>query len=287
MVANISEQKKMDIIEQFITTPAGRAKLASSMTLPLRTQRDYKAVGRKAFLVQQLTVGALPIYDRDPDVTAYVVGEEGEGIISVAKSKRIHFPIFEIASVPEVPITEIKQRRFDLVLRMQDKAKSEIQLAEDVRAFATMDAAAAAAGNPNAPIATTAPVSANLLSDSYSNIERFRVRVARSFWNPTDFADIRKFGRDTFDPETLQILLKTGLMGTLYGAQIIVTPQATAGRIYICGEKEFFGRVPVRTELTVISADRPWDRVIGFSCFENLGFGIHNNFAQQTINVAR
>lgn len=283
----LTEDQKMAIVEKYIQTPAGRAKLASSMTLPLRTQRDYKAVARKAYLVQQLPVGALPIYDRDPDVTAYVVGEEGTGILSIAKSSRIHFPLFEIACVPEVPISELKQRRFDLVLRMQDKAKSVIQLEEDVRGFAVMDAAAAAPANPNAPLATTAPVSANLISDALANIDRHRVRPARIFFNPVDYSDVRKFGRDIFDQETMQNLLKTGLMGTIYGTQVISTPQAPAGKIYCCGEKEFFGRVPVRTELTVISADRPWDRVIGFSCFEQLGFGIHNNFAQQTIEVAR
>lgn len=286
-MTKISEQQKLAIIEKYIKSPAGRQKIASNMTMPLRTQRDYKAVGRKAFLVQQLGVGSLPIYDRDPDVTAYVVGEEGEGILSISKAKRVFFPLFEIASVPEVSITEIKQRRFDLVLRMQDKAKSEIQLKEDVRAFAVMDAASNSPANPNAPLATTAPVSPALISDALGRIERFRLRVARMFMNSTDFSDLRKFGRDTYDPETLQVLLKTGLVGTIYGAQIIETPQAPAGKIYVCAEQEFFGRVPVRTELTVISADRPWDRVIGFSCFENLGFGVHNNFGQQTIQVAR
>jgi len=206
----IAQDKKYELIEKFVQSPAGRMKLAASMTMPLRTQRDYKAVGRRAYLVQQLSAGALPLYDRDPDVTAYVVGEEGEGIVTIAKSKRVFFPIFEIASIPEVPITEIKQRRFDLVLRMQDKAKSEIMLKEDVRAFAIMDAAAAAPNNPNAPLATTAPVTANFISDAMGNIERHRLRVARMFFNPKDFADVRKFGRDVYSPEELQTLMKTG-----------------------------------------------------------------------------
>ena len=54
------------------------------MTQPLRLRRDYMAVGRKTFLVEQLPDGALPIYDKDPDVTAYVVGEEGENIVNGA-----------------------------------------------------------------------------------------------------------------------------------------------------------------------------------------------------------
>ena len=76
----ISNAVKQKIISEFIKTPQGRQKLAASMTQPLRTRRDYTAVGRKTFLVEQLPDGALPIYDKDPDVTAYVVGEEGENI---------------------------------------------------------------------------------------------------------------------------------------------------------------------------------------------------------------
>lgn len=286
-MSTLTEDQKMALIEKYIQTPAGRAKIASGMTMPLRTQRDYKAVGRKAFLVQQLPVGALPIYDRDPDVVAYVVGEEGSGIVAVAKSKRVHFPLFEIACVPEVPISELKQRRYDLVLRMQDKAKSEIQLREDVRVFAVMDAAATSALNPNPPMATTAPVNANTISDAIARIDVNRVRPARMFMNPIDFADVRKFGRDVFDQESMHSLLKTGLQGNIYGVQVINTPQAPMGQVYVCGEKEFFGRIPVRTELTVISADNPRERVIAFSCFEQLGIGMHNNMAQQRIDVAR
>jgi hypothetical protein len=81
---------------------------------PLRLRRDYSAVGRKTFLVEQLPDGALPIYDKDPDVTAFVVGEEGENILAIQKPRRVIFPLFEIASNPEIPLTQIKERRFDL-----------------------------------------------------------------------------------------------------------------------------------------------------------------------------
>lgn len=40
--------------------------------------------------------------------------EEGQNIIAVAKSKRIIVPLFELAANPEVQLTEIKARRFDL-----------------------------------------------------------------------------------------------------------------------------------------------------------------------------
>jgi len=52
---------------------------SQSLPQPELMSREYGAVGRKAFLVEPLPQGALPIYDQDPDVTANVTGDKGEG----------------------------------------------------------------------------------------------------------------------------------------------------------------------------------------------------------------
>ena len=143
MTTNVSNAVKAKIIGDYIKTPSGRAKLAASMTQPLRLRRDYSSVGRKTFLVEELPNGVLPVYDKDPDVTAYVVGEEGENIVAITKPRRVIFPLFEIASNPEIPLTQIKERRYDLIERAQDLARAQIQAAEDERVFAVMDAIAA------------------------------------------------------------------------------------------------------------------------------------------------
>jgi hypothetical protein len=76
-------------------------------------------------------------------------------------------------------------------------------------------------------------------------------------------------------------------MATVWGAQIIVTRKVAPGYIYVCADPEFFGRIPVRTELTVLSADDPKARRIGFSVFENLGIGAHNPLAITRVRIAR
>ena len=48
-----------------------------------------------------------------------------------------------------------------------------------------------------------------------------------------------------------------------------------------------FGRIPVRTELTVLSADDPKRRMIGFSIFENLGLGAYNPRGLARLTVTR
>jgi len=287
MSEHISNETKQRIISDLVKTAGGRAKLAASMVQPLRRRRDYSSVARKAYLVEQLPDGALPIYDRDPDVTAYVMGEEGENIIAVSKSLRVLFPLFEIASNPEIPLTQVKERRFDLIERAQDLAKAEIQAQEDTKSFAVMNAVKDAANAPNAEIAIAAPLTPAALADAFANIERWDLRVARIFMNAKDYTDIRKFGRDILDIETQAVLLKTGLMAYIWGAQIIVSRIVPPGTVYVCAEPEFFGRMPVRTELTVLSADDPKNRLIGFSVFENVGIGIHNPLGLQSLAIAR
>lgn len=273
-MAEISNETKQQIISEYIKTAGGRAKLAASMTQPLRLRRDYTSVGRKTFLVEQLPDGALPIYDKDAGVTAYVIGEEGANILAIQKPRRVIFPLFEISSNPEIPLTQIKERRFDLIERSQDLAKAEIQAEEDTRVFEILDAVAAAGfdniGAVNADIPAVAPLTPSDLADAFASVERHDLRVARVFCNALDYSDIRKWGRDVLDIESQATLLKTGLMATVWGAQIIVSRRVPAGYIYVCAEPEFFGRIPVRTELTVLSADDPRNRTIGFSCFKTL-----------------
>lgn len=279
-MAEVSNELKQQIIGEYIKTAGGRARLAASMTQPLRLRRDYTSVGRKTFLVEQLPDGALPIYDKDANVTAFVVGEEGQNILAIQKPRRVIFPLFEISSNPEIPLTQVKERRFDLIERSQDLAKAEIQAEEDTRVFEVLDAVAVNGfdniGATNADIPATAPLTPADLADAYASVERHDLRVARVFANALDYSDIRKWGRDVLDIETQATLLKTGLMGVIWGAQVIVSRRVPTGYIYVCAEPEFFGRIPVRTELTVLSADDPRNRTIGFSCFENLGIGCHN-----------
>ena len=277
----VDNSVKEQMISKYIGTSAGRSHLATSMIQALRDRRDYTSVCRRQFLVEQLPDGAIPIYDKDPDVTAYVIGEEGESISAIVKPRRVIFPLFEIAALTKAPLSQVKERRYDLLKRMQDLGKAQIQAAEDDRGFAIFDAIAvngfdSLPGQTNPDIPVIAPLSPAVLADAFAEIERHDLRVARVFMNATDYADIRKFGRDVLDTEAQATLWKTGLMATIWNAQVIVSRLVPAGVIYCCCEPEQFGRIPVRTELTVLSADNTEERTIGFSMFENLGIGAYN-----------
>ena len=288
----ISNEVKEQVIGEMLKSASGRQKLAASMVQPLRTRRDYNSVARKTFMVEQLPDGALPVYDKDPEVTAYVIGEEGDAIQAVAKSRRVIFPLFVISAHPSVALTQVKERRFDIIERAQDLGKVAIQVEEDTRAFQVCDAIATSGfddlvGGTNADLSVSAPLTPSSLYDAFSLIERHDLRVARIFMNARDFTDIRKWGRDVFDIETQANLLKAGILANIGGAQIIISRLVPTGTMYICTDPEYFGRIPVRSELTVLSADNPTALTIGFSMFEQIGLGAFNPRGLVRINITR
>ena len=291
-LANLSPEQKERIVAKLLSTPQGKLKLAASMQNPLRERLDYEGVFRRAAVVDPLPQGALPYYDKDVDVPAVVIGEEGQTPETIVKGKRIFIPLFELGSNPKIPFTQVKERRYNLIDRAQDKAKQEIQAAEDTLGFSALDVALTAV-NPatgvlfNAPIAVAGSLDRDSLSDAYAEVEKHDLRVARLFMNARDYSDIRKFGRDQIDPVTQKSLLNTGLMAMLWGAEIIVSRVVEVGSVYICTDEKFLAIMPQRIDITVLPADNPDARLVGWSIFEQIGIGVHNPRGVAQIAITR
>jgi hypothetical protein len=305
-------QQQTAQLGQLLKTAGGRQKLAASLGPSLRRRRDYMSIARKAFMVETLPDGALPIYDKEFDtvggtvanlpggsmVEAFVVGEEGGDIVRVVKPKRVTVPTFEIVSNPMIPITQIKERRFDLVARSLNLAKAEVGAAEDTYVFGLFDSVAVQANANttttgtqdliwNQDYAINGAIDINSLADCFGQVQRFDISVAYVFFNPRDYTDLLKWTQQNIDRETQRKLLKTGVMGYLWGATLLQSRKVTYGTIYILADAEFLGVIPERVPLTVMSADRPDLRQIGFSIFEILGFLLSNPSGVQRAIVTR
>ena len=306
-------QQQTAQLGQLLKTAGGRQKLAASLGPSLRRRRDYMSIARKALMVETLPDGALPIYDKEFDATgksfveAFVVGEEGGDIVRVTKPIRVTVPTFEIVANPMIPITQIKERRFDLVARSLNLAKAEVGATEDGYVFGLFDAvatAATAAATANGTgsqdyvfntdytiVATggTHPIGidVNSMADCFGQVQRHDLSVAYVFFNPRDYTDLLKWTSQNIDRETQRKLLKTGVMGYLWGSTLLQSRKIKYGTFYVLSDAEFLGVIPERIPLTVMSADRPDLRQIGFSIFENLGFLVFNPSGVQRVNVTR
>lgn len=59
---------KSGLIAKYLATAAGRAQLAASMIQPIRRSLNYSGLVSKVLQVTPLPAGALPIYNKDPEV---------------------------------------------------------------------------------------------------------------------------------------------------------------------------------------------------------------------------
>lgn len=283
----LTTAERQKIIASYLKTSSGRMQLAQSMVQPLRNYRDYEAVGRRAFMVDELQEGALPYYDKDVDTTAFVIGEEGQDVVRVAKGDRVFVPLFEIAANPMIPMTQIKQRRYDVESRVKTKVKTDIFKQEDIKIFGLFDAMVTSVSHPNAiiPIAA-ADVTIDHFSLAMSQIESWgNVRAARVFMNQANMKILRKVGKDYFDPATTNELLKTGFIGTIFGMEIHTSPVIPTDKIYFTAESEFFGFMPIMQDLMVLAADDPKTRQIGFSVWIQEGILVHNPKGLSAIHI--
>jgi hypothetical protein len=229
---------------------------------------DYSSIARRAFSVQPLPSGALPVYDVGGE--SYYLGEDGQQVFSTSRP-RLAVPMFEIASNPQIPLSAIRERRFELIDRAQNLALQDLNGAEENGAFSILERATL----NNIMQADVTPES---LAELFSSIERNDLRVARLFMNPWGYADMRRRigGSGHLDIETSRELMDVGLMGTSFGAQVIVSSAVPVGSIYATSDPEFVGVIPVRMDITALSADNPEQQTLGWSVFEEIGMACTN-----------
>jgi hypothetical protein len=276
--------ERESIISQYVSTAQGRQQLAASMVNPLRQRFDTGSLARRIFRVDPLPAGAMSIYPREGSNTAYVIGDHGQNVMAIDRGSRIAVPMFEIGSNPQIPLSQIRQRRFALVDRAQDQAYQEIRRIEESNAFQLLDAA-----SRNRNITVTGFDSERIIEDSlrdaFTSIENGR--VANAFFNARDYSDVRRHIRGHLDQSSPELLQRSGIIANLWGTQIHVTRHIPVGTIYLVSEPQNVGVLPIQTDLTVLSADNPEQMTLGWSIFEQVGMGCFNPQSVARITISR
>lgn len=270
-----TESQKEDLLKMALTSERGKVALGQAMANPIRRNLDYQGIGRKALRVDPLPQGALPVYDVDIEVEAVVVSSHGAVPESRIQGDRVTVPEFEVVANPTVRIREVKQRRFNVIDRAQQLARQEIQAQEDANIFAALDYASTIE-NAAVGFAGATGVTRNTLNDLVVQVDRWDLVTSKIFMNIEQFADIRKFNNDVFDPVTQREVLQTGLFGHIWTADIIVSKVVPAGTIYCTADPEFVGVMPIRQDIEVIPADEPKELKLGWVVSEIIGIAIIN-----------
>lgn len=277
-----TEQKEF-LIAKALETEEGRMALAQAMANPIRVSLDYQGVGRKLLVVDPLPQGALPVYDKDVDARAFVISKRGQVPDQIIEGDRIQVPTFEIVSYPQVRFSQVKERRFNVIDRAQQRAKADIMAVEDSEIFALLESAATAT---NPVTMSSGGLERAALTKAFQEVEKHDLVVTKIVMNASAFADIRAWGQNEFDPVTQHEVLQTGLFGHIWTADILISKKVPMNTVYVLADPEFVGVMPIRQDIQVIPADKPEELRLGWVIYEEIGLSVVNSLAVSKISIS-
>jgi hypothetical protein len=129
----------------------------------------------------------------------------------------------------------------------------------------------------NAVTTSTAGCDKDFLNDLSSVVMDHDLPCYGFLMRYSSFKDIRAWDSFEVDPVTMREILQTGLYGSVWGIDIIVSRRVTAGTVYAMAEPRFFGVMPIRTEMILMPNDVPLEATIGFVGYEEIGMSILNS----------
>lgn len=283
---SFTDEQRNELVKRAILTEDGKVALGQAMANPIRKNLDYQGVGRRTLVVDPLPQGALPVYDRDIDVTAVVVSSNGSAPESRVFGDRVTVPELELVSNPTVRIREVRTRRFNVIDRAQQKARQEIQAQEDLNIFSAIDFAGddTLGGENTAQDIADAGLLKRDLSEIKVQVDRWDLVTSKFLMNIIEYNDILNWGSGggqgtgggEVDPVTMREILQTGLYAHIWGADIIVSKVVPSGTVFGAADPEFVGVMPVRQDIEVIPADEPKRLSLGWVVSEIIGVGIVN-----------
>ena len=134
-----------------------------------------------------------------------------------------------------------------------------------------------AAAQINPVTTSTGMLTRTALTSAFKEIEKQDLVVTKILMNAAQFADIRAWGQNEFDPVTQHEVLQTGLFGHLWTADLLISKKCPIGSVYILADPEFVGVMPIRQDIQVIPADKPQELRLGWVIYEEIGLAVFDN----------
>lgn len=218
---------------------------------PIKEVIDYEGLARKIFAVRTVKAGEVVRYDKDPYVMSWVIGEDGQTPQSVVEGRYIYPSEFEVTAYPSLEIKDKFRAQFDLLARIQDRARQGIEYREDVAAMNLLQAA----GNQSNVTTNFAVLNLAALESLRYEIERHRLICDKFIIHRQEMSDLVNTVSAQVDPVTQRELIMAGYLGTILNAMIVTTAGTNTYEILEPGEAiavtspEYLGGMPIRVEL--------------------------------------
>jgi len=276
-----AKEARRDVLAAALNDPTGFAIIGQELALPIKDILDYEGFARKIFRVRPLAQGELFRIPLDIRSTAWVLGQDGKSPRSVINTKWVMPDETKITSFPVIDISDIYRMNFDVLDRAQDTARQEIELKEDKRALALMDAASTTINTTT----TFATLNVSAFEHVRFQVERHRLMVEQFIISRSELSDVVTNMSANVDPVTERELLLAGYIGNFLNARILtaagtgVEEVVPAGTFYAATGPDYLGEMGIRIELM----SEPFNEYAnqrttkGWAFMEEIGYAIPNS----------
>jgi len=233
--------------------------------IPLILDRlDYEGFIRQVFKTHEVSQGQIISYEKDINVAALVIQEDGQTIETVVKGNRVFPPEFWVTAFPKIGMAEIAKRQYDVVDRAHDKATFQIMLQEDRNGLRQLYQAATI---DNTQINITSSLNKSVLETMQLEVERHRLIADKFIMNRAELGDFKKnINSMDYDPITSRDILLTGVFANIWGVNVFVSAgvdenglqnvSVPPGIVFCVTEGRYIGAMPIRISLTMLPADQ-------------------------------
>lgn len=307
-IAKLSNIEKEAALNAMYSSPNGLQKIAAVMLNPIIRDLLHEGRGRQCLAIDKLQQGMDATYDSDVSAKACVCSADGVPQLSVIESGRFIVPTFPIGVQASIKWVESNYRKFDMINRTQERAKSALQSVEDKRIF---DLIGFASTQHYAAQDTTDTGRVSLLdlAIAKATLEKGRVPAAKMVMTPVRAVDVELLYNGTsygplFLPQTSEANVNKGLGKNILGMDIVTVPDGdtvtrvingkeviedlpiiTDKEIFVLGRPEMVGIMTIRQDVLVET--QKWVRGLEdlFAIYEIVGFGVRYAKGQLKVNV--
>ena len=258
------DQRAQIVEAAFSGNEAERMRFGAEMIPLILNRLDYEGFIRQVLKTHEVAQGQIISYEKDIDVAALVIQEDGQTIGYQVKGNRVLPPEFWVTAYPKINMAEIAKRQFDIVDRTHDKATFQIMLQEDRQGLRELYSAAT---QINSQVNITSSVNKTVLENLQWEVERHRLLVDKFIMNRAELGDFKKnINSLDYDPITSRDVLLTGIFATIWGVNIFISAgvdedgkqniSVPEGVIFAVTEGRYLGAMPIRIPLTMLPADQ-------------------------------
>lgn len=280
--SQMEKEARKEVLAAALQDPTleGMHIVGQELLLPIKDILDYEGWSRKVYRSRPLNQGELFRIAKDVRSTAYVIGQDGQGLEARLHGKFIQPGEFKVTAFTSVDIEDIYQMNYDVLDRAQDTARQEIELEEDKRALALLDRAAVVEND----LTIFATLGIAAFEAVRYQVERHRLVCDKFLINRQEVTDIVTTMASQVDPVTERELILSGYIGNILNCKVYTTAGQgveqviPAGSIYAVTPADNLGEMGIRVELF----SEPYNKfsqqetVKGWAFIEIIGFGISN-----------